>query len=212
MNIKELAAEVFIVESTGNNLILFDIDDTLLKAQGINMYRKLPTDKKEVVLTPSEYAKEKITGELKQYYSYRDFKDPEKVKQSIKTSLPIISNLAIMDSYIKNGWKIGLLTARGLEDIIADSMKKWLKHKDVKGDLQNIGDKLVRELVFAMNDSNKKYKGHSDFDKKANVIKGLAKKYDRIVFYDDDIKNIEAVKEMAKKYNLKNVVARQAKK
>jgi len=196
VNFKELAAEVFIAESIGNNLILFDIDDTLLKAQGIKLYRKLPTDKKEVELTPGEYAKEKVTPELKQYYDYRDFRDPVKVAESIKTSLPIISNLKILDSYIKN----------------ADSMKKWLKHKNEKGDLQSIGDKLVRELVFGMNDSNKKYEGASDFDKKANVIKKLAKKYDRVVFYDDDLKNIAAVKEMVEKENIKNVVARVAKK
>jgi len=212
VNFKELAAEVFIAESIGNNLILFDIDDTLLKAQGIKLYRKLPTDKEEVELTPGEYAKEKVTPELKQYYDYRDFRDPVKVAESIKTSLPIISNLKILDNYIKNGWTVGLLTARGLEDVIADSMKKWLKHKNEKGDLQSIGDKLVRELVFGMNDSNKKYEGASDFDKKANVIKKLAKKYDRVVFYDDDLKNIAAVKEMVEKENIKNVVARVAKK
>ncbi len=212
MNFKELTAEVFIVESTGNNLILFDIDDTLLKAQGINIYRKLPTDKGEVALTPAEYAKEKVTKETRQYYDFRDFRDPKKVAESIKTSLPIIPNLKIMDNYIKKGWRIGLLTARGLEDLIADSMSKWLKHKDKKDNIQDIGDKLVRELVFAMNDSNKRYEGEDVFDKKANVIKKLAQEYDRVVFYDDDVKNVEAVKEMAKNNNLKNVVVRQAKK
>lgn len=212
MNFLETVMGSFIPESIGNNLLLLDIDDTLLTAQGIKIWRKLPSDKKEVALTPDEYAKEKVTPETKKYYDYREFRDPEKVAQSIKTGIPIIPNLQTMDSYIKNGWKIGILTARGLENVIADSMKKWLMRKNEKGKLEQIGDKLVRELVFAINDSNKKYTGEGDFGKKANVIKRLAGEYDRIVFIDDDGKNIKAVKELIEKENLKNVVVREAKK
>lgn len=212
MNIIELMAETSIAESVGNSLLLLDIDDTLLTANGIKIWRKLPTDKKEVGLTPEQYAKEKVTPENRKYYSYKEFTDPKKVAKSIKTGIPIIPNLSIMDSYIKNGWKIGILTARGLENVIADSMKKWLMHKDEKGKLQNIGDKLVRELIFAINDSNKRYAGEGDFDKKKNVIKKLAKQYDRIVFIDDDPKNLKAVKEMVEKEGIKNVYPKEAKK
>jgi len=213
MNIIELMAETSIAESVGNSLLLLDIDDTLLTAQNIYIHKILPSGKIEK-LTPEQYAaedtkKQKASGVK---YSYEEFNDPKKVAKSIKTGIPIIPNLSIMDSYIKNGWRIGILTARGLEDVIADSMKKWLMHKDEKGKLRNIGDKLVRELIFAINDSNKRYAGEGDFDKKKNVIKKLAKQFDRIVFIDDDPKNLKAVKDMVEREKIKNVYPKEAKK
>lgn len=184
-----------------NSLLLLDIDDSLVTARNIFIYRKLPTDKTEVKLTPEEYAKDpnsKIKSN-KQYYDYRDFRDAGKVANSIKTGLPIVGNLKLMDNYIKNGWKIGILTARGMEEVISNTMKAWLKFKDHKGKLEDIGDKLIRELVFAINDDKKHYIGSTDFEKKANVMKKLIDQYDRITLVDDDLKNINAVKSMVER-------------
>lgn len=211
MIFKEILNEYLTEEAFENSLLLLDIDDTLLKAQNIYIYRKLPSDKQEVKLTPDQYAQESVTAATKQYYNYRDFDNAEIVGKSIKTGLPIVSNLQLMDSYIKKGWKIGILTARGMEDVIFDSMKAWLKIKDKKGNLKDIGDKLVRDLVFAINDDKKRktiYKGETDFERKANVIKDLSKKYNRIIFIDDDIKNIKKVKQL----KLKNVMTKIAEK
>jgi hypothetical protein len=203
MNFSELVTrELFLNEGTGKNLLLLDIDDTLLTAQGIKIWRKLPTDKAPVALTPAEYAEETVTADTKQYYDYREFRDADKVGNSIKSGIPIISNLKMMDEYIKNGWDIGILTARGMENVIFKSIKSFLKFKNAKGNLQNVGHKLVRDLVFAINDDNKKYKGKTDFAKKTNVMKGLLDKYDRVWLIDDDPKNIKAINDM--KESLKN--------
>mgnify|MGYP003656213328 FL=1 len=43
-----------------NRLILLDVDDTLLKPSGVYIYRKLPTDNSEVILTPYEYGLEVV--------------------------------------------------------------------------------------------------------------------------------------------------------
>jgi hypothetical protein len=211
MTFDDLIAKSFMIESNvkHNSLFLLDIDDTLLKAKNIYIYRKLPSDNKEVKLTPEEYAKDpntKVEGN-KKYYDYREFKNPEKVATSIKTGVPIIPNLKMVDNYIKNGWKIGILTARGMEEVIFKSIKAWFKIKDEKGNLEDVGDKLVRDLVFAVNDDNKKYKGDTDFSKKKNVIKRLSKEYERVYFLDDDQKNIDAVNELKKEKNLKNIKA-----
>jgi len=171
----------------------------------------LPTDKKEIALTPEEYAKEIITKEVKQYYDYREFRDSEKVAQSIVTGLPIIPNLKMMDIHIKKGWKIGILTARGMEDVIFKSISAFLKFKDPKGELQLIGDKLIRDLVHAMNDDNKKYQGTTDFEKKANVLRNYAKQGYQIKFLDDDEKNIQAVRKMAKEEKLDITAVKAAK-
>lgn len=207
MNMLEMMLEE-LTTKTKNSLLLLDIDDTLVKPLNIFIYRKLPTDKKEIKLTPEQYAKEKVSIETKKYYDYKEFRDLNSVARSIKTGLPIVSNLKIMDEYIKNGWKIGMLTARGMEEVIFKTMKAWLMFRDEKGNLQKIGDKLVRNLVNAMNDDKKHYEGTTDFEKKANVIKKLSKKYDRITFIDDDVKNLEAIKNL----NLKNVYTKLAKK
>ena len=210
MTFNDLVAEVFMFEAEQghNSLLLLDIDDTLVRAQNIYIYRKLPTDEKEVKLTPEEYAKEQINAKTKEFYDYRDFRDPKAVAKSIKTGIPIIPNLKIMDDYIKNGWTIGLLTARGMEEVVANTMKVWLKYTSNKNDLKKIGDKLARELVMAVNDDTKHYKGSSDFEKKANVIKELSKKYDRIMLIDDDIKNLKAAKDLG----IKNVYTKLAQK
>jgi len=186
----------------GKGILFLDIDDTLLTAQNIYIYRKLPTDEKEVALTPEQYAKEIITPETIKCYDYRDFRDPEKVAQSITTGLPIIPNLKMMDIHIKNGWKIGILTARGMEDVIFKSIRSFLKFKNDKKDLQLIGDKLVRDLVHAMNDDSKHYQGSTDFEKKANILRDYANQGYQIKFLDDDEKNINAVREMARKEKL----------
>lgn len=206
MNLKNLLLEK--EENKHNSLLLLDIDKTLVEPKNIFIYRKLPTDKEEVKLTPEEFAKDPAAKESKnkQYYDFREFRDANKVAESIKTGIPLIKNLKIMDNYISQGWKIGILTARGMEDVVASTMSAWLKFKNEDGKLENIASKLARELVFAINDDTKNYEGYSDFERKANVIKNLAKKYDRIYLIDDDEKNIKAVNKMAKEANLHNKI------
>ena len=201
MNIIELLETAALLEERVENaLLLLDIDDTLLKAQNIYIYRKLPTDKKEVALTPDQYAKDPNASkkENMKYYNYRDFRNADTVANSIKTGIPIIPNLKEMDNYIKQGWKIGILTARGMEDVVFNSMKAWLKIRNKKGELKDIGNKLIRDLVHAISDDEGKgtnrYPGESIFEKKVNVIRKLSKKFNRIIFVDDDLRNVKAVK------------------
>ena len=211
MNVIELLDTITLLEErVENSLLLLDIDQTLLEPNNIFIHRKLPTDKKEIKLTPEQYASDPSSkkAENRKYYDYREFRDAEKVGNSIKTGLPIVSTLKTMDEYIKQGWKIGILTARGMEEVVFKSLKAWLMFKDKKGDIKNIGDKLVRKLVFAMHDDETPggthYPGGTDFEKKANVIKKLSKKFNRIIFVDDDVKNVKAVKGL----KLKNVMVK----
>ncbi len=190
-----------------NSLLLLDIDDTLVKPNNIYIYRKLPTDKEEVALTPEQFAEENITPQNKQYYDFREFKNPEKVAKSIKTGIPLLANLKMVDSYVSNGWTIGVLTARGMEEVVFKSLKAWMKIRNNKDELEEIGPRLVRNLVHAINDDTKNYPGETSAEKKANVIKKLANQFDRIVFLDDDESNLELVRDL----ELKNVIAKKAK-
>jgi hypothetical protein len=194
-------------------ILLLDIDDTLVTAQNIFIYRKLPTDKKEIALTPEKYAHEKIDNENKKYYNYRDFKNPEKVAQSIITGKPLWRNLRVMDHHIANGWKIGILTARGMGDVIYKALIKWLKFKPEPGKgkdpinylkgYKEAKQLLKKENVHAINTAGANYPGKTDFEKKSNVIKRYAKQYDMVKLIDDDDKNINSVNNL----KLPNVIA-----
>lgn len=172
------------------HLLLLDIDDTLLKAaSNMKIYRKLPTDKVEVALTPEEYAHEVVTPATKKYYDYRDFRDPKKVYESIVKGMPYINNLKVVDDFYKAGADLGILTARGCEDAVYKAIKAFLKVKDVNGNL--VRPNIPRERVHGVNDDNKKYPGETDGDKKKNVIRSYYKDYDYITLFDDDVKNIK---------------------
>jgi len=179
-------------------IIVLDIDDTLLTAQNIFIHKLLP-DGKVIKLTPEQYAKDPDSKKKNDpssgiRFSYEEFRDPEKVKNSIVTGIPIIKNLRIMDSYIKAGYQIAILTARGLEDVVYKALNKFLMFRDADGELKTVKNMLARNMVNAINDEAKVYKGTTDFEKKAIVIKELSKSYDYVKFLDDDEKNITAVK------------------
>lgn len=190
-------SEAVLNESKKNKLLLLDIDDTIVRAKNIYIYKKVGD--KEIKLTPEEYAKESHGHEDE--YDFRDFNNAEKISNSIKTGDPIVNVLKFMDNMIQKGYSIGILTARGMEDTIRDTLQSWLMYEK-RGKLRSIGSKLKE--VFAINDELKKYSGATDFEKKANVIKTLSKAYNEIVFVDDDIRNIRAVQDL----HLQNVKAK----
>ena len=87
-------------------IIVFDIDDTLLKAnpEVIKVYKK--QNGKEIELSTEEFAKDPDAGikEKVHLFDFRDFHNPTKVYNSIITGTPLIKNLKIMDSYIEAGY------------------------------------------------------------------------------------------------------------
>ena len=95
-------------------LIVFDIDDTILKVDPsqISIYKKEP-GKDEVALSTDEFAKDPDAGDpdKKSWFDYRDFRDPVKVYNSIISGTPLIKNLKIMDDYIQAGYDFCFLTA-----------------------------------------------------------------------------------------------------
>jgi len=154
-------------------------------------------------LTTEEFAKDPDANnpDKKSWFDYRDFRDPIKVYNSIITGTPLIKNLKIMDDYIKAGYDFCFLTARGCEDTIKKAIKDFLKFRDEDGALKELGDSFKETFSHAINDDYKKYPGKSDADKKAKILIKLCKKYDRVVFVDDDHKNISA----ARNLNIKNL-------
>lgn len=189
-------------------LIVFDIDDTLLKvnAKDIKIYKKDPNSGKEIALTTSEFANDADAALHRDWFDCRDFYDPVKVYSSIVDGTPLIKNLKIMDSYIRAGYDFCFLTARGCEDVVKKALADFLEYKDDNGEMKKLGNIFKKTLSHAINDEYKDYPGDSDAEKKANVLKKLCKKYDKVIFVDDDTKNIQN----ARALNLSNLKVIQA--
>lgn len=185
-------------------LIVFDIDDTILKVDPslMSIYKKEP-GKQEIKLTTDEFAKDPDAEDpnKRDWFDYRDFKDPMKVYNSIITGTPLIKNLKIMDNYIQAGYDFCFLTARSCEDTVKKALTDFLKFRDEDGALKELGDSFKKTFSHAVNDDIRNYPGKTDAEKKANVLIKLCKEYDKVVFVDDDKKNISA----ARNLNIKNL-------
>jgi len=185
-------------------LIVFDIDDTILKVDSkiMRIYKNEP-GKPEIGLTTDEFAKDPDAEDpnKRDWFDYRDFKDPVKVYNSIISGTPLIKNLKIMDDYIKAGYDFCFLTARSCEETVKKAISDFLLFRDEDGALKELGDSFKKTFSHAVNDEIKKYPGKTDAEKKGNVLKKLCKEYDRVVFVDDDKKNVSAAREL----NIKNL-------
>lgn len=185
-------------------LIVFDIDDTILKVDPsmMSIYKKEP-GKSEIKLTTDEFAKDPDAEDpsKRDWFDYRDFKDPVKVYNSIISGTPLIKNLKIMDDYVNAGYDFCFLTARSCEDTVKKALSDFLLVRDENGILKELGDSFKKIMSHAVNDEYKKYPGKTDAEKKANILIKLCKKYDRVVFVDDDKKNVNAAREL----NIKNL-------
>lgn len=174
-------------------LIVFDIDDTLLRADSDDFFIYKKTNGKEIALTTAEFAKDPDAGDpnKKNLFDYRDFGDPQKVYRSIINGTPLLKNLRILDDYVEAGYEFCFLTTRQCENVIKGALDSFLKVRR-DGILEPLGDAFNKTLSHAVNDELKNYPGKTDAEKKANILINLCKKYDRVVFVDDDKKNVHA--------------------
>ena len=183
------------LRSSVTGVIVFDIDDTLLKVDPkiMRVYKNEP-GKKEVALSTEEFAKDPDIENHRDWFDYRDFRDPIKVYTSIINGTPLIRNLRIMDDYVDAGYDFCFLTARSCEEIVKKALDDFLLHKGSDGEFKKLGTAFKKTISHAVNDDIKKYPGSSDAEKKANILKELCKKYDKVVFVDDDHKNVRAAR------------------
>ena len=179
--------------------VLVDIDDCILKADGsqISIIKRKPGEP-EKRLSSEEYAKDPDAGkpETKKWFSYEEFRDPKKVFNSIVNGTPQLRQLRLIDQHVRAQWDIAFLTARGLQDVVDKALREFLKFRDKDGRLQPIGNNLKSGISAAVNDEAKIYPGANVQEKKANVIKKICQKYDKVKFVDDDLKNVNFAKSL----------------
>jgi len=196
--------QVYIIESikrlpkSVKGIIVFDIDDTLLKVDSSMMSIYKTVDGKTIKLSTEDFAKDPDAADpsKRNLFDLKDFYDPVKVYNSIISGTPLISNLKIMDAYIRAGYDFCFLTARGCEEIIKKALGDFLEFRDEDGKLKELGNIFKKTFSHAVNDEIKKYPGKTDAEKKANVLRTLCKQYDKVVFVDDDHKNVSAARNL----------------
>ena len=165
-------------------ILFLDIDNTLLIPQNIYIYYQNGDIFHK--FTPEEYAKLDIDINEKKYFNYHEFRDEKIIKHSIKTSKPIQKSLNIIKTFLKNDYQLGIITARGKEDVISEIIPNWLKNQ------LKMKFILKRENIYCINDFHKKYKGDSDSYKKLNILKEYSRKkiYKKIAFMEDNLHTI----------------------
>lgn len=188
------------------NIIVFDIDDTLLKTKSSVTKIHKDTGESEV-LTTDEYARDPDIDSSDVEWDFSAFNDPDTIYNVMVHGRPLIRNLRVMDHYASLGYRIAFLTARSQEDAIFKALTDVIKIKS--GDRYiSIEGKLSRQDSFAVND--KKYDdifgGLLTPDRKAVVLQQLCDEYDNVIFVDDDKKNIMAARRLHLP-NLKTITA-----
>ena len=198
------------LEKGKKGCILFDIDDCLLQAdsKAIGIWKEKPGEQ-PVRLSTEQYAKDPDAAVHKDWFSYKEFRDPEKVYASIVGGTPLLRQMRLLDAHVKANYDIAFLTARGLQDVVDAALRAFLKVKDDNGKLSPIGDRLKSEISAAVNDEIKAYPGANDPEKKGMVIKNICQKYDKVKFVDDDLKNVNFAKSL-KLPNLQVILANKA--
>lgn len=162
------------------NCVVFDIDDTLLKAPGI-FIKKISSDGNTILLTTSQFATHKLPANST--YSFEDFECPIKNSSSIVNGTPIYSNLLLLQKCIEMNHDIAILTARRLEDNTHKAINIFLKN--------HLGTAytIQRDLMFSVNDS--KYGTMiPTARRKLSILQKLADKYHSVLYIDDDDLNI----------------------
>lgn len=189
-----------------NNIIVFDIDDTLLKTNSSVL--KIYPDGKTEVLDSDQYAKDPDADNPDVQWDFSKFNDPDSIYNVMVTGRPLIRNLRVMDRYAAEGYTIAFLTARGQEDAIYKALLDVIKIRNRDGSFSPLEKKLSRNASTAVND--KKYDdvfaGLNTPERKATVLEDLCSQYDNVIFVDDDRKNLKAARQLGLS-NLKTITA-----
>lgn len=184
ISLRDYILEQFTVAGThSDKILLFDVDDTLIKS-----------DVKVHVIKNGEVIKKLSSTEFNSYklqpgesFDYSEFEDED-----------ILNNRSVFLKYwdtlqreYKNGTHIGILTARSNKDMFYRFFK-------------SNGITIKNELVFAISDPKLNLKGSTIEERKAEVIKRLAKwGYKTMVFFDDNEANLKTAKKLEKTCDIK---------
>jgi len=151
-------------------LKIFDFDDTLAKSETPVIIKK--RDGSSITLTPGQFATYKMDPSDKLDFTY--------FNKMITKATPIKHNIELLKTYLRNPgrYKVTILTARAL----AFPIRYWLK-------------KLTGQEVYVIGVAGSDPKLKADY-----IEKEIRKGYTDIFFMDDSLPNVQAIKDLSKKY------------
>ena len=162
---------------TGNRLVIFDLDETIIRTDAKIKIVDRKTGKVIKSLTPQEFNTFEANPK-KHVMNFDDFANPEILRQG-KFIHEIFSKLK---NYYKRGIPVSIVTARSSSKLVRDFF------------LEN-GIDIHPQLVIAVNDPQYGYKG-TIADRKKEAIKDLIDfGFKRLTFFDDSHENLTLAKE-----------------
>jgi hypothetical protein len=156
-------------------IAIFDLDDTLIFSEARIKIYDSSSNQVITALTPSQFNYH--VNNQDQYLCFSDF-ECEKILGNSRINKRYFDSLR---GYIKRGVETSIVTARGNKKIVLD----FLKAKNIK---------MKPSMVFAVHDPQTQFHG-SISERKRQAVKTIIEKgYNNIVFYDDNLENLLAVK------------------
>jgi hypothetical protein len=160
-----------------NRLVIFDLDDTLVKTDAKIKIISHKTKKIIAELTPKDFNSfKKRSGHI---LNFDDFDDPEILRQGML----IHSIFSKLKYYYNKGVPVSIVTARSSSDMV----RKFF--------LEN-GIDIHPDLVIAINDPSANLDGNIA-ERKQKAIKGLIDDgYTDLIFFDDNEDNLRLAKNL----------------
>lgn len=160
-----------------NRLIIFDLDDTLVKTEAKVKIISHKTKKIIAELTPKDFNSfKKRSGHI---LNFDDFDDPEILRQG-RLIHSIFSKLKY---YYNKGVPVSIVTARSSSDIVRSFF------------LEN-GIDIHPDLVIAINDPSANLEGNIA-ERKQKAIRNLIDDgYTNLIFFDDNEENLRLAKNL----------------
>lgn len=159
-----------------NKLIIFDLDDTLVKTDAKIKILDRKTGEVIKELTPEQF--NSFIRKKNHVMDYDDFDSPELLRQGNM----IHEVFEILKSSYNRKIPVAILTARGSSELVRDFF------------LVN-GIDIHPELVIAINDPQYKYKGTIAQRKKKAIKDLIDSGYTDLTFFDDNEDNLRLAKE-----------------
>ena len=160
-----------------NRIVIFDLDDTLVKTDAKTKIIHSKTGKVIKELTPEEF--NRFRNKKGHIINYDEFEDPEILRQGT-----IIKNVfSKLIYYYKKGIPVSILTARSSSDLVRNFF------------LEN-GIDIHPDLVIAVHDPQCPFTGTIAERKQKAIIHLINDGYTDLIFFDDDEDNLRLAKEM----------------
>lgn len=168
----------------GDSINVFDIDDTLVVTKAkIKVID--PINKTEFSLTPAEYNEYQRLPHHKLDFS--DFDDVELLKngQLIEWVVDILKKT------MAKGKAVGVVTARSAN---VKTLKEFFNHHNIR---------IHKDLIIPVNEPRAPYKGNNAQRKQQAFEDLIEMGYRKFKFFDDDTKNLQLVKKLEEKHDIK---------